>query len=172
MASEARAFQASGAAEPEPESDAEREDMAGIQRLLEQVQQAIVSMASIAKQMDQEMENAVGLLSLGLAEIMVNHTVTSTPEVVLNNLARALRKGQGQDVRNVRLNPADMGPVRASKEKLSDIVENFKDLRLEADATIGRGGCVVETGFGTIDATYENQFMVLLNAFKAMTGVK
>ncbi len=141
-----------------------------IRYLLTQVQRAILAMEAVARDVDREMERAVGLLALGLAEIMVKHTAETNPEVVLASLSRALQKGQGQVIRKIRLNPADMEQAAASREKLSGLVEHMEDLRLETDAAFSRGGCVVETDYGTIDATPENQFQVLMDAFRPFTG--
>jgi len=143
---------------------------ASIRGLLKLVQQAIISMEGIAREVDREMERAVGLLALGLAEIMVKHTTETTPDVVLGSLARALEKGQGQTIRKIRVNPMDMEPVSTSREPLSGLLEHMKDLPLKADAALFRGGCVVETDYGTIDARPENQFRVLMDAFRSVTG--
>lgn len=143
---------------------------ASIRHLLRQVQQAIVAMETVAGDVDRQMERTVGLLALGLAEIMVNHAAETNPYVVLGSLSRALQKGQGQAIRKVWLNPADMEQTAASTEKLSGLVEHMEDLRLETDAALSRGGCVVETDYGTIDATPENQFRVLMETFRSVMG--
>jgi len=152
-----------------PERPSPTEDRSEpIRRLLSQVQQAIASMEGIAREVDREMERTVGLLALGLAEIMINNTAETTPDVLLGNLSRALQKGQGQEIRKIRLNPADMDPATASRTRLSGLVEHIEDIRLETDVTLSRGGCVVETDCGVIDATSGNQVQVLADAFQAI----
>ncbi|RLC04707.1 MAG: hypothetical protein DRH90_08000 [Deltaproteobacteria bacterium] len=144
---------------------------ASIRHLLNQVQQAIVAMETVAGDVDREMERVVGLLALGLAEIMVNHTAETNPGVVLNNLEKALQRGQGQEIRKIRMNPGGIDQTDAFKDNLSGLVEHFEDIRLETDAALTRGGCVVETEYGTIDATPGNQFRVLMDAFRSVIGV-
>lgn len=146
------------------------EDGTPIRHLLHLVQQAIVSMEGVARELDYEMERAVGLLALGLAEIMVNHTTETTPDVVLSNLSRALQKGQGQTIRKIRVNPVDMKPAAANGDSLSGLVGPMQDLPLKGDAALFRGGCVIETDYGTIDATPGNQLRVLLDAFRSIIG--
>ena len=141
-----------------------------IRHLLRQVQQAIVAMETVAGDVDRQMERTVGLLALGLAEIMINHATQTNPDVVLGSLSKALQKGQGQAIRKIRLNPADMKQTTASRKKLSNLVEHMDDLRLEPDAALSRGGCVVETDYGTIDATPDNQFRVLMETFRSAIG--
>jgi flagellar biosynthesis/type III secretory pathway protein FliH len=143
---------------------------ASIRHLLRQVQQAIVAMETVAGDVDRQMERTVGLLALGLAEIMINHAAETNPDVVLGSLSKALQKGQGQAIRKIRLNPADMEQTTASRKKLSNLVEHMDDLRLEPDAALSRGGCLVETDYGTIDATPDNQFRVLMETFRSAIG--
>ncbi len=139
-----------------------------IRQLLNQVQQAILAMETVARDVDREMERTVGLLALGLAEIMVNHTVETNPDVVLSSLAKALQRGQGREIRKIRMNPVDIEQTDRSRKNPSGLVEPFEDIRLEADVALARGGCVVETDYGTIDASPENQFRVLLDAFRSV----
>jgi len=138
-----------------------------IRLLLKQVQQAIVAMESAARDVDREMERTVGLLALGLAEIMVNHTVETNPGVILKSLAKALQRGQGREIRKIRMNPVDMEQTDTSRHNVSGLVEPYEDMRLEADAALARGGCLVETDYGTVDVTPENQFQVLIEAFRS-----
>jgi len=152
-----------------PEKSSTTEDKSEpIRLLLRQVQHAIASMEGIAREVDREMERTVGLLALGLAEIMVNNAAETTPDVLLGNLSRALQKGHGQDIRKIRLNSADMDPAAASRARLSGLVEHIEDIRLETDVTLSRGGCVVETDCGVIDASSENQLRVLADAFQSI----
>ena len=156
--------------ETQEKASSAEDGKASIRHLLRQVQQAIVAMETVAGDVDRQMERTVGLLALGLAEIMINHATETNPDVVLGSLSKALQKGQGQAIRKIRLNPADMEQTAASKKKLSNLVEHMEDLRLEPDAALSRGGCVVETDYGTIDATPDNQFRVLMETFRSAIG--
>ena len=151
------------------ETPTAEDENASVRPLLDQVRRTVAAMEKMIGNVEREMERAVGLLALGLAENMVNHTADSHPEVVMDSLARALKRGQGQEIRSIRLNPADIELVSVSKEYLSGLVDHFDGLRLEKDAALTRGGCVVETDCGTIDATPENQFRVLEKTFASVT---
>ena len=48
---------------------------------------------------------------------------------------------------------------------------HVEDLQLEMDPAIDRGSCLIETKFGVVDATYENQFRLLLENFHSVVGV-
>jgi hypothetical protein len=147
------------------ESSTAEEGSLPFRHLLNQVRQAIVTMETMAKDLERDMEKAIGILALGLAEIMVRHHAGTDPDVLLNNLALALQKVKGREVRKTRLNPLDFEQTAASRDNLPGLVEHFETLRMEPDAVLTRGDCVIETDSGTIDATLENQFRMLMEAF-------
>lgn len=157
--------------DPENQTRSSYDDTADLNRLLTHVQQAILAMETIARRTDQEVEYAIGRLALHLAALMVNNAASINPDLVLNNLAKALQRVQGHDIRRVRLNPADIDAVAASKKMPPGMMGHFKDLQLEMDPAIDRGSCLIETKFGVVDATYENQFRLLLENFHSVVGV-
>lgn len=142
-----------------------------LQFTLEQVQQVVFNLELITKQMDQKLESVLGVLSLGLAKVMISQTVETTPEIVLESLSKALNLSQGHKVRRIRLNKTDHETVVSSKDRLSGKLDQVETLQLEIDNSVGPGGCVVETEYGTIDATLENQFQVLINRFNTMMEI-
>jgi len=65
------------------------------------------------------------------------------------------------------MNPLDIELTDTSRHNVSGLVEPYEEMRLEADAALARGGCVVETDYGAVDVTPENQFRVLIEAFRS-----
>jgi hypothetical protein len=143
------------------------EEFVSLQRVVAQVQQAISKLDILIGSMETKMEKMAIQLSLGLAKMTMKHSVESTPDGVLNNLSQILKRCRGRNVRRIRLNPADVEMVHASREAWSFLVEHVETLELKADTRIGRGGCVLETGYGSIDASLENQFQVLKGHMKS-----
>ena len=47
--------------------------------------------------------------------------------------------------------------------------DGIRSITLEAEETIGPGGAVIETAFGEVDATVEQQLEEILKAFKEGT---
>jgi flagellar biosynthesis/type III secretory pathway protein FliH len=52
----------------------------------------------------------------------------------------------------LRLNPKDIDTVKDFQQDLLPDDDVSTDLRLEADETIQRGGCIIETKLGDVDA--------------------
>jgi flagellar assembly protein FliH len=57
----------------------------------------------------------------------------------------------------LHLNPEDHKTLGTRVRSLIDAMSGLGDAEVMADAAIGRGGCRVETRFGTIDQQFESQ---------------
>lgn len=78
-------------------------------------------------------------------------------DVVRKVVRVALEKMVDKSWVNIHLNPEDIHLV---ERELTDIVSSFKDLSkvsLQEDAMVDRGGCLIETRSGFIDARLETQ---------------
>ncbi len=77
--------------------------------------------------------------------------------VVINNVIQALRKLKTRGDVVIRVNLAD---VELTSEHIKDfmrMVENVRSITVLEDSTVDKGGCVVETDFGHIDARISSQ---------------
>jgi flagellar assembly protein FliH len=142
--------------------------MADLDRLYANVQQAILEMEFISRNITSEVKNALPLLALRLARLMVSHAARTNPEIVLATLAAALRRAQELDVINVRLNPEDIDTVAGYLKTTPALAGQIENLPLDQDPAIERGGCIIETSAGVVDATHANQFSTLMEQFQAV----
>jgi flagellar biosynthesis/type III secretory pathway protein FliH len=78
---------------------------------------------------------------------------------------RALAAARERTVVALRVNPEDVGALSAREGELSALVPRASGVALVSDPTIERGGVVVETDAGTIDARLEAQLAVVRRAF-------
>lgn len=95
---------------------------------------------------------------LAMGEIAENR------ELVLNVVAQAIQSAQSEEEMTVRVSPADFQFIEQMKEKLPKEFEALKRAKLEASDEIHDGGCVVETNYGTVDATVEQRMDKLWDA--------
>jgi flagellar assembly protein FliH len=71
-----------------------------------------------------------------------------------------------QDHIVVRVHPEDWHYATEITGALGHVRGGLKTLTVQEDTSIGRGGCVVETSLGTIDARIEAQFDELEQRFR------
>ena len=57
-------------------------------------------------------------------------------------------------------------------QELNEHVENVKGITVLEDSTVEKGGCVVETDFGSIDARISSQLTELENKILDVSPVK
>ena len=81
--------------------------------------------------------------------------------VVMSNVLRALRKVRGRGDVIVRVNLADVKLTTEHTKEFMAAVENIKNITIAEDSSIDRGGCIVETDFGAIDARISSQLAEL-----------
>jgi flagellar assembly protein FliH len=104
-----------------------------------------------------ETETQVVELVLLVAKKVVKVISENQKSVVVQNIAQALRKLKTKSEVIIRVNLADL---QLSTEHIKDFVqmtENAKRITVVEDSTVDRGGCVIETDFGEIDARIASQ---------------
>ncbi len=100
-------------------------------------------------------------LSLAMARKIVHREVQTDRDIVLTLARVALSRLHPRAVATVRLHPDDYAYANTHRELLgtSCVVE------LLADPEIGRGGCVVRSEHGDVDARIEQQFSLIERGF-------
>jgi flagellar assembly protein FliH len=95
-------------------------------------------------------------LAMSIAERIVHEQITVDPNVVLENVRQALTRLVGREVVTLRVNSADLDTIRAHRDGIAG-ANDVEHLRVVEDQRVDRGGVVVETDAGTIDAKVTTQ---------------
>lgn len=105
-------------------------------------------------------------LAVAMAERIVRREVSAEPETLLD-MARAAIERLGERVAAVvHLNPADLEAI------VHDGSGRIGTLDVVADSDLPRGGCMIRTNLGTIDAGIDAQMRELLRAMLAGDGTE
>jgi flagellar assembly protein FliH len=95
-------------------------------------------------------------LAMSIAERIVHEQISVDPNVVVENVRQALTRLVGREVVTLRVNPADLDTIRAHRDAIAGS-NDVEHLRVVEDQRVDRGGVVVETDAGTIDAKVSTQ---------------
>ena len=95
-------------------------------------------------------------LALGAAERVVHHEIAQYDQFVVETVRAALARAVGRNDITIRVNPDDMEVMRAYRERLL-AAGDFEHLRLIEDQRVDRGGAMLESDSGTIDAKITTQ---------------
>ena len=96
-------------------------------------------------------------LVLAVAGQVVHAEIASNPQIVLETLKRGLKAAVRSDEYHIKLHPADLALVSENKPLLLASVSGLKNITLEGDPGVARGGCFVESNLGQVDASIDSQ---------------
>lgn len=95
-------------------------------------------------------------LSVTIAERILNQHVALDDQTVLEMARSAVTRLVNRETVTVRVNPADIETIRQHREKLMQM-NDIDNLRVVEDQRVDRGGILIETDAGTIDAKISTQ---------------
>ena len=96
-------------------------------------------------------------VAAAIAQRVVRRELTAQPEITLTLLREALELAAGSSTIRVHLHPTDRQAMGGQIEALLGTLSGLGTPELVDDPAISRGGCRVETNFGSIDQQCEAQ---------------
>ncbi|HZK19341.1 MAG TPA: flagellar assembly protein FliH [Treponemataceae bacterium] len=96
----------------------------------------------------------------------------SQRSVLMSNVVQALRKVKGRGDVTIRVNLADLKLTTEHTKEFIQAVENIQKITVIEDSTVQRGGCIVDTDFGAIDARISSQLAELEKKILELTPIK
>jgi flagellar assembly protein FliH len=130
---------------------------------LAQVTEQLMKLQKLREEFYDNAEPEVIKLVTTIAEKVIGRAVSENPDMIKSVVRQALEKSLGDRI-TVRLNPEDYVVVMAADGEFKDVIDRTKRLAFREDDTIEKGGCVVETEVGTIDAQIEVQLKAIRKA--------
>jgi len=128
---------------------------------IQELQEQIKNMLNLKESLVKEMEKDIVELAIKVAEKVINKKIEEEPELVSNYLIELLPKIEQARNITIWINPNEIEYVRLSKEKFKNLVEDVENINIAPDSRIEKGGCIIETNFGKIDARISTKLEVL-----------
>ena len=122
------------------------------------------ALPSIKKDILEKGEEQIVKLSIAIAEKILQTEVTTRKDAVIGVLKTALRNVSDTDGMKVRLHPHDFRYMMEVKKDFLQSFDGMRNITFEEDGAIKRGGAVIETAFGEVDARLENQLKEIKTA--------
>ena len=143
-----------------------------VERLIERTHKILEGVMSRREEILSETEQQIVELVILMTRKVVKIISENQKSVVMANILQALKKVKGRGDVTIRVNIAD---VKLTSEHTQDFikqVENVKGITVLEDSTVDKGGCIVETDFGAIDARIQSQLSELESAILEISPVK
>ena len=131
-----------------------REEVA---RLIESLHTIVTKAIEKRNEIIQEAETQIINLVLLIVKKVIKVISENQKNVVINNVVQALRKLKSRGDVVIRVNLADLELTSEHVKDFMKMVENVKSITVLEDSSVDRGGCIIETDFGQIDARISSQ---------------
>jgi flagellar assembly protein FliH len=129
-----------------------------VQRLIDHLHSIISKAIEKRNEIIQESETQLINLVLQISKKVIKVISENQKNVVVNNVIQALRKLKSRGDVVIRVNLEDVELTSDHVKDFMRMVENVRSLTVLEDSTVDRGGCIIETDFGEIDARISSQF--------------
>lgn len=124
---------------------------------LEALAAATKSLPFIKKSILEKGEEQMVHLAFAIAEKIIQQEVATRKDVILGVLKGALKNVADTEGMKIRLNTQDFRYMMEVKKDFLQSFDGIRNVVFEEDSSIKRGGAVVETMFGEVDARLESQ---------------
>jgi flagellar biosynthesis/type III secretory pathway protein FliH len=137
-------------------SDGRASAQAEMEEMLETMR-GLIEMARIERhKIIEQAEPEIVRLSTAIAERILHKHVSVDPATVLDMTRNAITRIVNRENVTVRVNPADIETMRENRDRLM-LFNDIEHMRVIEDQRVDRGGVVIETEAGTIDAKVSTQ---------------
>ncbi|OHD13683.1 MAG: hypothetical protein A2Y41_11590 [Spirochaetes bacterium GWB1_36_13] len=119
-----------------------------------------------------ETEKALIDLVLLIAGKVVKTISETSKRVIYDNILAALGKLKGRAEVTIRVNPDDIYTVTRYKKEFIETVEGIENIRILEDPNVDRGGCIVTSEFGAVDARISTQLSEIEDQIKKLSPIK
>lgn len=143
-----------------------------VQRLVERIHKMIEAVQAKRQEILDNTEQQIVNLVILIARKVVKIMSENQKSVIMSNVLQALKKVKGSGDVTLRVNLAD---VKLTTEHIKDFirqVENIKNISVVEDSSVEKGGCIVETDFGAIDARISSQLNELETQILNISPIK
>ena len=143
-----------------------QEGHAEVRRLIDRLGTILGHSVDIREQIIHESEKQMVELILIIARKIIKDEIVERKEVVINNIREAMSRIKERDRIDIRVNFADLELTTSHKDEIIKMMESLKKVNIYEDTRVDRGGVIIETDVGTIDARISSQMTELEKAVR------
>lgn len=142
------------------------------QRLVDRLHTILEKTIDKRQEILDETEQQIVELVLLISRKVVKTISENQRSVVMQNILQALRKVKGRGEVTIRVNLADLDLTTEHTKDFMQAVESVKNITVAEDSSVERGGCIIETDFGAIDARISSQMNELEQKILEISPIK
>ena len=122
---------------------------------LNTTQELIESLSGFRKEMYEKVEREMVEMVLNLSKKVIHFEFSRREDAVQDMIRLAVQSVLDRESMVIKTHPTDKEYAESFRPELLHMFSEIKNITFVANSGIARGGCVVETNFGVIDARIE-----------------
>ena len=152
--------------------DGYKEGQMEVNRLIERLHIILEKTLDKRQEILDETEQQIVELVLLIARKVVKVISETQRNVVMQNILQSLRRVKGRGDVTIRVNLADVQLTSEHTKDFMEAVESIKNITVAEDSSVEKGGCIIETDFGAIDARISSQLNELEQKILEISPIK
>ncbi len=140
----------------------------GLRKGLEKMKPLEEFLNNVARELDgfkdyypHKLEPEMVNLVMSIANKIIKDKLDDDREIIVRNVQDAFKELTDKEFVKIRVHAEDLEMLSQFKPELLDLFHEIKKMEIVVDEVVDRGGCIIETNEGTIDATIRNQMKKL-----------
>ncbi|MHC1758623.1 MAG: FliH/SctL family protein [Negativicutes bacterium] len=151
-------------------AEAKHQMLEQLQKTTERCNALLEAATSEARQIVLGSDNQIVELVLAISRKIIYDELEERPEVILGIVRAALERVRDQNHINIHVSLDDYESILQARNELQGIVGSEQILTITADTVLTRGGCMIETSFGTVEAGVDTQLDSIRRALHGIRG--
>ncbi len=143
-----------------------------VERLVEQLHGMLDRIIEKRNDIIDETESQLVNLVLMISRKVIKVISENQKNVVINNVIQALRKLKSRGEVLIRVNLEDVELTSEHVKDFMRMVENVRSVTVVEDSTVDKGGCIIESDFGEIDARISSQLSEIEEKILELVPIK
>ena len=116
------------------------------------IEDLIADLTIFRKNMYDKLEREMVEMVVSLAKKVIHFEFSTRDDAVQEMIRLAVQSVLDRESMVIKINPADKGYAESFRPELHHLFSEIKNITFEAHSGVERGGCIVETNFGVVDA--------------------
>ena len=133
------------------------ESMEAIIPLIRTLEEAACKLDEKREELVNNAEKDLVELALGVIRKLLGEGALATEKTVITNIHKVLACTKEKKDIVIKVNNTDIKAVLSEQDELKALFEGIEEIEIIPDDNIAKGGCIVETDVGFIDARLETQ---------------
>ena len=138
-----------------------RRGMETVKPLENMLENLVGEITAFKDNLPQRLEPEVVSIVLNISAKIIKDTLETDRDVIVRNVQHAFRELADKSFIKIRIHSEDYNRMNDFKPQILEQFHDIEKMEIVADESIDRGGAVIETNEGSIDATIKNQMQKL-----------